>query len=268
MSDIYLTIADQTDETIEAIVASMEARGTDPQMQRFCADYLGRVGRTGGAVVEIGCGNGVSSGEILRHLKPECFIGIDPAEGLLRHAKKTFADNDAVSFAVADAYETDLENACCDVVVAHTIYSHLAEPERALSEAFRILRPGGTLAIFDGDYAANTVALRADDPLQEAMQFAEKYLIHAPYIMRSLPALAKNAGFVQPDMGAHGFVQSKPADYILSLMSRGLQAACNVKDLSQERADTLLREAHKRIEEDRFYGAILFVSLILRKPEN
>jgi SAM-dependent methyltransferase len=53
-----------------------------------------------------------------------------------------------------------------DVAVFDSTLSHVSEPDRALAEVFRVLRPDGWLAAFDGDYATTTVALGDHDPLQ------------------------------------------------------------------------------------------------------
>ncbi len=266
MPDLYLTIADQPDAVLDAIASSMDARGDDPQMAAFCADYMGRVGRQGGTVVEIGCGNGASTLEVLRHLAPDTYVGIDPAAGLLDKAKARFAEVTGASFRTGTASDTGLADESCDVVVAHTIYSHLPDPEAALAEAMRILRPGGTLALFDGDYATNTVALMEGDPLQSAMGAAQRHLIHAPYIMRNITGMALDAGFSDTDLRAHGFVQTDPAEYIIGLMERGSDAAARAGEMTPALAKCLITEARQRAKDGRFYGAILFVSLLARKP--
>jgi len=43
------------------------------------------------------------------------------------------------------------------LVVSYTTLCHVPDPDAVLYEAVRILRPGGSLAVFDGDYASGTV---------------------------------------------------------------------------------------------------------------
>ncbi|MBY6122508.1 methyltransferase domain-containing protein [Mameliella alba] len=266
MPDLYLQIADQPDSVLEAIAASMEDRISDPAMQEICADYLGRLPGPGAEVIEIGCGNGSSTEMILRHLRPGRLVGIDPAEGLLARARKRFATRDEMSFATGNAVQTGLPGEGADVVVAHTVYSHLADPAAALAEARRLLRPGGILAVFDGDYATNTVALFEGDPLQAAMVSTQRNLIHDPYIMRHLPRMMREAGFEAPESRAYGFVQTERPAYIQSLMARGVTAAAAAGDCSEALAQGFRDETDARVEAGRFYGAILFACHAARKP--
>lgn len=266
MPDLYLRIAEEADDVLATIAASMDKRAAEPAMQRIAARYLGRLDRRGGDVLEIGCGNGASTALLLQHLAPARLVGIDPAPGLLGRASARHGRLPAVTFAVGDAVATGQPDAAFDVVVAHTVFSHLAAPEAALVEAFRVLRPGGRIAVFDGDYATNTVALFDGDPLQTAMGMVQRNLIHDPFIMRRLAGLARAAGFVVCGIEAHGYVQTDQPDYLLSLIARGAEAATRNGEIDRDLAAGLEREAARRVAEGTFYGAILFVSLIAEKP--
>jgi len=65
----------------------------------------------------------------------------------------------AVAWArLADGRDLPLPGASFDLAVLHTVVSHAPDPPGMLAQAFRVLRPGGTLAVFDGDYNTMSVA--------------------------------------------------------------------------------------------------------------
>jgi SAM-dependent methyltransferase len=170
-----------------------------------------------------------------------------------------------MSFTVEDAAATGQADACFDLVIAHTVFSHLVDPQRALAESRRVLRPGGQLVIFDGDFATLTVALFDGDPLQSAAGVVLRRLVHAPYIMRQLPALVAAAGLTVQSVEPHGYVQTRSPDYLLTLLARGANAAARTGEIGQELVDGFDREARRRVANGTFYGAILFLSLTARK---
>ena len=59
-----------------------------------------------------------------------------------------FARDGEAAFRTAEA--SVLADACADAVVANFGIHHAARPERAIAEAFRVLRPGGRLAFVCG----------------------------------------------------------------------------------------------------------------------
>lgn len=266
MADLYLQIDEQPDEVLEQIAQSMDKRAAEPAMQKIAAGYLGALGRRGTEVLEIGCGNGASTSLVLRNLEPTRLVGIDPAAGLIERARKTYRISAGVHFEVGSAADSGQPDAAFDAVVAHTVFSHLADPEAALAECFRVLRPGGRLAVFDGDYAINTVALFENDPLQTVMAMAQRNLMHDPYIMRRLPGLARTAGFTVRAVEPYGYVQTDQPDYLMSLIARGTNAAARAGECGADLAAALQQEAERRVAAGTFYGAILYIGVIAEKP--
>ena len=57
-------------------------------------------------------------------------------------------------FVVGDVHALDLPDDSFDVVHAHQVLQHVADPVRALREMRRVCRPGGLVAVRDSDYAA------------------------------------------------------------------------------------------------------------------
>lgn len=267
LADLLTCIEKQPSEVLDAIATSMNVRAAEPAMQSICARYMAGIPVRGARALEVGCGNGAATKLILQHLRPATLIGIDPSSFFVEMASEAFKYEPRVSFAVAEAASTRQPDAAFDLVIAHTVYSHLVDPESALSEAWRVLKPGGQLVIFDGDFATLTVALFDGDPLQSAVSAVLRNMVHAPYIMRCLPALAGAAGFCVQSLEPHGYVQTTSPDYLLTLLSRGTMAASRTGEIGHMLVDGFEREAKRRIANGTFYGAMLFLSLTARKIE-
>ena len=62
-------------------------------------------------------------------------------------------------------------------------------------------------------------------------------------------------------------MQTTSPDYLLSLISRSLDAAVTSDEIGEALSDGFKREAQQRVENGTFYGAILFLSLIAEKPK-
>jgi arsenite methyltransferase len=266
LTDLLTRIAEQPPDVLEAIASSMNVRAAEPAMQSICARYLGGIAARDVHALEIGCGNGAATALIMQHLRPARLVGIDPSLLFIDMARERFEGEPRVSFACGEAASTGQADASFDVVIAHTVYSHLLDPQSALTEAWRVLNPGGRLVIFDGDFATLTVALFDDDPLQAAVRLVLRNLVHAPYIMRQLPALVSAAGFCAPSLEPHGYVQTTSPDYLLTLIARGVTAAARAGELGQRLVEGFEREARRRVADGTFYGAIMFLSLTASKP--
>ena len=148
------------------------------------------------------------------------------------------------------------------MVVFHTSLSHIPEPELALAEARRALRPGGRLAIFDGDDVTVTVAIRPDDPLQACADAAVASLVHDPWLMRRIGGLVAGAGFQGCRLRGHAYT-STDSDYLMSLVERGADALAAGGGVD---AEALKAEGRRRRESGTFFGHIAYTSALANRP--
>jgi len=165
--DVYGAIAD-ADLTTQARLADiLELRASDPQQRAMLESYLAEIAPLATArVLEIGCGTGAVVRVVAGRPGIGEVVGIDPSPVFIARARELAADLANVAFEEGEGRSVHFEDRSFDVVIFHTTLSHTPSPEVLLAEAFRVLRSGGWLAVFDGDYASISVATDDLDPLQ------------------------------------------------------------------------------------------------------
>ena len=217
-------------------------------------------------LLEVGCGSGAITRVLARRAGIAEIVALDPSPVFLAKARELAAGHGHVTFRQGDARALDFADGVFDGAIAHTCLTHVPAPDRALRELFRVLRAGGSLAVFDGDYASTTLACGDHDPLQACADAAMAALVHDRWLARRLPSLVKAAGFEIGRFDGHAYVQAFEPSYLLTLVDRGADALVNQRTIGRELADELKAEARRRVADGGFYGAITFASLIARKP--
>lgn len=105
--------------------------------------FLELLGNGVGQVLDIGCGPGVMTGDVL--LRGWTYVGTDIAAGMIDEARRRFQDDPRAQFAVGDVGRLDAPDATFDVVVAMGLVEYLSDNAAALREMRRVLKPGGRL---------------------------------------------------------------------------------------------------------------------------
>ncbi len=110
----------------------------------------------GMSLLDIGCGPGTITADLAARVAPGRVTALEVSADVLRLAEAEVAARGQrnVDFAVGDAHALDFPDGTFDVVHAHQVLQHVADPVRALREMRRVTRPGGTVAARDGDYSA------------------------------------------------------------------------------------------------------------------
>ena len=267
MPDPYATIA-KIDAAMQSVLAdAIETRATEPAQIAMRRDYLSEVPQPEGArAADFGSGTGHLARDLVEVLGCAQALGLDPSPVMVERARSLHDDVPGLSFAEGDARDTGLPAGSLDLVVFHTVLCHVPEPERAVAEAFRVLRPGGTVAVFDGDYDTATVAIRANDPLEALVRGFIDTHVHDLWLTRRLAPLLADAGFTPGQPRAHPYMAEGEAPYFQTIVARGADQLAATGDAGPEAAEALKAEAHRRIAEGRFFGFISFISLLGTKP--
>jgi len=266
MPDVYATIAEADEALQERLAEVLELRAADPQQRAMLAAYTARLELPEHAeVLEVGCGTGA----VVRHLaslpRVARVTGVDPSPLFVARARELAAGL-PVAFAVGDGRALDLPAASFDAVVFHTALCHVPDPARALAEAHRVLRPGGTVAVFDGDYATITLARDAGDPLQACAQAVLDVLVHDPWLVRRLVPLMGTVGFEDVALHGYAYTSATGTDYLVALVDRGADALAAAGTVRAPLAAALKAEGRARREAGALFGHIAYASAIGRVP--
>ena len=267
MPDAYATIADVDVETQKRLADILEMRAADSRMRAMLDSYLSVVEYPRGAsFLEIGSGSGAVTRTLARLPGVAEAVGVDPSPAFVSKAQDLAGAMTNVAFEQGDGRALRFGDVEFDVVVLHTTLCHVPEPERVLAEAFRVLRPGGSLAVCDGDYSTITVALGDFDPVQQCIEAAKAAFINDVWLVRRLPALLRARGFEILGSRSHGYLQTSDPEYMLTLVDRGADALASSGSIGPDLSASLKAEARRRAEAEEFFGFIGFASFVARKP--
>jgi ubiquinone/menaquinone biosynthesis C-methylase UbiE len=157
--------------------AFVDARdGQSAQSAAVDAEYLARLMSMGGdaviaykthsfsllhlspgmTVVDVGCGPGGDLPALVELVRPDGrVIGIEKSAELARRAQTELAEAGLEAFVTVlceDGEALSLADASVDAIRADRALQYFPHPERALAEMWRVLRPGGRVAVVEPDW--------------------------------------------------------------------------------------------------------------------
>lgn len=163
-------------------------------------------------VLEIGCGTGYFTKELAK--TDANIIAIDISPDLLEAARSIVAAQN-VTFEVMNAYAMTYEDASFDVVVGSSVLHHL-EVDEALSEFYRVLKPGGRVVFTEPNMMNPQIAVQKNVPyVKEKMGDSPD---ETAFFRWSLKKTLNNHGFAQIQIDTFDFLHPQiPAALIGTL---------------------------------------------------
>ena len=182
----------------EATSRRVEATYSTPdiiEQRRAVRAILGL--KPGQDVLDIGSGPGFLACEMAEAAGPGGSVrGIDSSDAMLSVARrrKPAAGSAPVEFGPGQATGLPFPDGTFNVVASTQVYEYVHDVPAALTEAHRVLRPGGRLLVLDTDW--DTIAWRSSDAdrMRTILAAWDEHLAD-PYLPRRLTSLLTQAGF-------------------------------------------------------------------------
>lgn len=149
----------------------------EPEYVALLAKWAGF--KQGQTVVDVGCGLGYLGTIYWQFFgKGGKYCGVDISPKLVAQAQKLskgWARGGTTEFKTGDACKLPYPDSFADAVVCQTLLMHLADPQKAVNEMYRILKPGGFVLCKEPDNLSwslqQTVTSLLELPLDETLFF-------------------------------------------------------------------------------------------------
>ena len=162
------------------------------------------------SLLDVGCGPGTITADLAGRVRQ--VTAIDTSADIITTAASRAPEN--VTFAVGDVHALDFADGTFDVVHAHQVLQHVADPLGALREMGRVCRPGGIVAARDSDYQAFTWYPQLTE-LDEWLALYRRVARHnggEPDAGRRLLSWAQQAGFTDVTATSSTWCFATPED--------------------------------------------------------
>jgi len=271
MTDVYSRTNELDVQTLNAVVDRLEYRAKQPIFRKILEEYLDRIDpSTLRDVLDMGCGTGFVARQLAQRKDFHGrVLGVDLSPHLVEAATRLSREeglSEKVRFSVGDTRSLDLADAGFDAVLPHTLVSHVYDAAAVIREAARVVRPGGVVVVFDGDYGSLTVA--ADDPEEGAEMGAAIIagVCASPRVMRSMPRLLQKSGLQLESSMAYVLAEIGHADYWAGMLNSLPVLLPKAGLVDQAKAQAFVTAQRKASEEGTFFCAANFYTFIARRP--
>ncbi|MFE9664368.1 methyltransferase domain-containing protein [Streptomyces sp. NPDC005955] len=180
------------------VLALLDRVDTTPEARALRARSYELLGVWAGTrLLDVGCGGGRAVAETVRLGARS--TGVDPDRGAVAAARARWPRG---RFLVADARALPFPDASVDAYRAERVLHELVEPAEAVTEARRVLAPGGRIALIGHDWDA--FVIDSDDArLTRRIVHARADLVVSPRAARGFRALLLAAGFSDVRVEVH-----------------------------------------------------------------
>ncbi|MCZ6474655.1 MAG: methyltransferase domain-containing protein [SAR324 cluster bacterium] len=259
------------DAVLDGMVTRLEARGKFGPFMKMLDEYLGAMEIDGKQdVLDLGCGTGIVARTIAaRGGFSGKVLGIDLSPYLVEAAARLAGEeglSQRVAFEPGDTRSLELRDGRFDAVVAHTLLSHLGDPFSVLQDIARVVKSGGVVGIFDGDYGSRSYAQEDLEKMKRDNEIVTSAVVASPYVMRLMPRYLRRAGLELTACFPYVLAEIGQADYWGSAIESNRSLLPAAGAMTKEQADIWADELLGSSQDGVFFGACNFYAYVATKP--
>jgi ubiquinone/menaquinone biosynthesis C-methylase UbiE len=217
--------------------------------------------RPGLRVLDVGCG----TGDFLRLLgglvAPGSAFGIDLSETMIAEARRrTNESTPNVFFDVADALDLPFEAGSIDRITATQVLLHIPDWKLALAQMWRVLAPGGHVAIGEIDWG--TIAVECTDR-ELGRRFTRLACdeLRNGLIARELPARMRQVGFDQIKVVPEVQLALEPDGFHRWFIEPSMRHFERIGGFSADEVKVFLEDLQDRARDGRYFCSRTYYSI-------
>lgn len=239
----------------------LDAAAAHPEIARDKSQALEWLGlQPGDRVLDVGCGPAHDLVALALVVGTAGAHGVDVSADALAQARHRLAlhRSPLVHLIQASATSLPYPAASFDGVRADRLLQHLPDPDRAVAEMARVLRPGGRMHLSDTDWSTAAVSCLPNRLMERLRRFLVESWVPSPRVGSDLLRLAVGAGLVHATVSATAVTSQIPSMATLPTRGDGALSAVDVAEIG--------RLATGAAEEGHLVGSVTMFSVVASKP--